>query len=265
MRLICPNCDAQYDIADDVIPLGGRDVQCSSCAHTWFQTDKPAVPGRKSTGQGSPATPATPSPEAPPRRALEPSIADILREEAAHEEEARRAENEKTPATPEAADKDDADETRRRIAQMTQDEAPSPAAVAAAATGAVATDANLRTVPGIDEINATLRARAEAADTSGLTEAEKQEVVKRRGFRRGFFFVLLLIAILIAPYFFVEEITEALPQTQDFMNSYVETVDRLRVGLDVQIERAREFIDGLINAEEPAELAPVPEPTGLSD
>ncbi len=37
MRLICPNCGAQYEVDDSVIPEGGRDVQCSNCGHTWFQ------------------------------------------------------------------------------------------------------------------------------------------------------------------------------------------------------------------------------------
>lgn len=37
MRLICPNCDAQYEVAEGVIPEAGRDVQCSSCGHAWFQ------------------------------------------------------------------------------------------------------------------------------------------------------------------------------------------------------------------------------------
>lgn len=37
MRLICPNCGAQYAVDDRVIPETGRDVQCSSCGHTWFQ------------------------------------------------------------------------------------------------------------------------------------------------------------------------------------------------------------------------------------
>lgn len=37
MRLICPNCGAQYEIDDHAIPLEGRDVQCSNCGHTWFQ------------------------------------------------------------------------------------------------------------------------------------------------------------------------------------------------------------------------------------
>ena len=37
MRLTCPNCDAQYEVDDAVIPDDGRDVQCSNCGHTWFQ------------------------------------------------------------------------------------------------------------------------------------------------------------------------------------------------------------------------------------
>jgi predicted Zn finger-like uncharacterized protein len=37
MRLICPNCGAQYEVDAGVIPETGRDVQCSNCGHTWFQ------------------------------------------------------------------------------------------------------------------------------------------------------------------------------------------------------------------------------------
>ncbi len=37
MRLICPNCDAEYEIDDAAIPRTGRDVQCSNCGHAWFQ------------------------------------------------------------------------------------------------------------------------------------------------------------------------------------------------------------------------------------
>jgi predicted Zn finger-like uncharacterized protein len=37
MRLICPNCGAQYEVDSGVVPDVGRDVQCSNCGHTWFQ------------------------------------------------------------------------------------------------------------------------------------------------------------------------------------------------------------------------------------
>ena len=37
MRLICPNCSAQYEIDASLVPDEGRDVQCSNCGHTWFE------------------------------------------------------------------------------------------------------------------------------------------------------------------------------------------------------------------------------------
>ncbi|MEL7204552.1 MAG: zinc-ribbon domain-containing protein, partial [Pseudomonadota bacterium] len=36
MKLTCPNCAAQYEVPDEVIPETGRDVQCSACGDTWF-------------------------------------------------------------------------------------------------------------------------------------------------------------------------------------------------------------------------------------
>lgn len=44
MRLICPNCDAQYEVSAEAIPETGRDVQCSACGHTWFQPPMTAAP-----------------------------------------------------------------------------------------------------------------------------------------------------------------------------------------------------------------------------
>lgn len=37
MRLVCPNCEAKYEVPDDAIPDSGRDVQCANCGHAWFQ------------------------------------------------------------------------------------------------------------------------------------------------------------------------------------------------------------------------------------
>jgi len=36
MRLTCPKCSAQYDVADGMIPGTGRHVQCSACHTRWF-------------------------------------------------------------------------------------------------------------------------------------------------------------------------------------------------------------------------------------
>ena len=308
MRLICPNCSAQYDVADDAIPPGGRDVQCSNCQLSWFQTEKPAVPGREALQLDTPRAPETaedppapdeapveetsteaptpepetaasepdraePEPEAaeapeaepapqptpqPQRKPLDDAVANILREEAAvsgaaaagaataaaasaspAEKPASSSAISKPPATEAArsAKPVTADETRQRIAMMTAEEggtksgAGQAKASAAPTPSASADEAHLRTVPSINEINATLRARAQANDTSGLTEEEKQQAVQRKGFRRGFFWVLILLAILILPYVFADQIIENLPQTTGIMASYVTMVDQLRVAL----------------------------------
>ncbi|WP_342078080.1 zinc-ribbon domain-containing protein [Yoonia sp. SS1-5] len=260
MRLICPNCDAQYDISDDVIPEGGRDVQCSSCAHTWFQTDKPKVPGRPTPppmldmADGPKRVNLADRPrhrpveDAPTRKPLESSIADILREEAARENAMPETQGSAPhPSEMGKSSETRAAETRRRIAEMT-DGAATPAAIAAAATGAVA-GRDVHTVPSIDEINATLSARALASDRSGLTEEEHYEVVQRRGFRRGFFLMLLLVALLITPYFFADQITQNLPQTSDVMAQYVSTVDQIRVWLNDQADTIRGMIDNALNGD----------------
>ncbi len=62
MRLTCPNCDAQYEIEDRLIPENGRDVQCSSCGNTWFQPGAAALD--EETGIFGAPGPTT-SPEAP--------------------------------------------------------------------------------------------------------------------------------------------------------------------------------------------------------
>lgn len=64
MRLVCPNCAAQYNVDDRAIPPGGRDVQCSNCGHTWFQTglgsgDRPRVrPAGTVATAGQPPAPS---------------------------------------------------------------------------------------------------------------------------------------------------------------------------------------------------------------
>jgi predicted Zn finger-like uncharacterized protein len=128
MRLICPNCDAQYEVPDDVMPPEGRDVQCSNCGQTWYQEHPDTVAREQNEAKSAPdedeevvqedALP--PAPEQPPvdvapkapdvptfdrdeeittkpirepgRKSLDPAVADVLREEAELEKRARRNE-----------------------------------------------------------------------------------------------------------------------------------------------------------------------------
>jgi predicted Zn finger-like uncharacterized protein len=280
MRLICPNCDAQYDIADDVIPEGGRDVQCSNCTHTWFQTDKPKITGR-TTPILTPTTPtttartstgvrerkATPSrPVMPTRKPLDSSIADILREEADHANVQTKRPNPVTAAAeaPTAAieapdtSADEAEQrsadTRMRISRMSEQDVASSDASAVRTRNR--TSRSQRTIPTIDEINDTLSGQIPASGEASLTEAEQQDAVKRRGFRRGFAMVLILIGVAILPYVFAGEIVELLPESREYLVQYVDAVDQLRVQLRESAIQLSTLVQDLIPSNAPAETAP---------
>lgn len=53
MRLTCPNCGAQYEVPDEVIPTEGRDVQCSNCGNTWFQYHPDNAPAEQDPETGA--------------------------------------------------------------------------------------------------------------------------------------------------------------------------------------------------------------------
>jgi predicted Zn finger-like uncharacterized protein len=130
MRLICPNCDAEYEVEDSAIPDTGRDVQCSNCGHAWFQLppeiELALEQEEELFGQAAAADPSSASeaavaeapaqsradeampnamaadaasmvsdaatPSDPPRRTLDDNLMAILREEAEREAAARRSE-----------------------------------------------------------------------------------------------------------------------------------------------------------------------------
>lgn len=80
MRLICPNCGAQYEVDDSVIPEDGRDVQCSGCGHGWFQPGHSALAEAAAPDAAAPSEPedwnandwtAEPEPAAEPAPAHE--------------------------------------------------------------------------------------------------------------------------------------------------------------------------------------------------
>ncbi len=61
MKLVCPECAAQYEVDASVIPESGRDVQCSNCDNTWWQ----AAPGAVSQRSDGPKHKARNAPERP--------------------------------------------------------------------------------------------------------------------------------------------------------------------------------------------------------
>lgn len=260
MRLICPNCGAQYAVADGVIPSAGRDVQCSNCSHTWFETpgassqDTPPAP-RKVTPP-KPAEPTAsaadrfsgsiddafkndlsddvaPAPQPPvDRKPVDRSVADILREEAALEAAQRRNEA-KAPIESQAdlglADPAPAPRTPPP-AETTPDANPTPIASTSTAAAAAAAQASRRELlPDIEEINSSLRSDAERGTA---TEAEAVAAEKRKGFRRGFLLVLIIFALLVLVYIFAGDIATLVPALAQPLQTYVDTVDVWRIWLD---------------------------------
>jgi len=274
MRLICPNCGAQYEVADDVIPDGGRDVQCSNCGHTWFEepgaseaaelgksaeTPQASTPEPEVTPEpdAEPEPEVTPEPDAEPEaepepepesepepkpkpREMAPDVADILREEAEFEKAARQAEN-TIETQPDLDLSHDPEEDRRsreardRLARLRGE--PDLAAAAVSATIAQDAEAPRRELlPDIEEINSTLRQDASSGSASTEYDDDFDDAPKRSGFRRGFMFVIVFVLIALAIYIFADQISAALPQAEPVLTSYVEWVNGLRIWLDGQLQ-----------------------------
>lgn len=265
MRLICPNCDAQYEVPDEVMPADGRDVQCSNCGQTWFQhhpDNAPDEDGATSVDVDAPTPdeensppppPETPKPE-PERKQLDPAVADILRQEAEAEQEARRKRQAETLESQpdlgldngDANDTAEADnrttrEAQERMARMRGE--PTPASDAAATAAAISSRRDL--LPDIEEINSTLRTGTNRAGTGehGPDIDAPTAKTRKRGFRSGFFIMLLVFAALWAIYNFSPQIAQSVPQVDPLLSSYVGWVEGLRISLDAYVQSALTWLD----------------------
>jgi predicted Zn finger-like uncharacterized protein len=282
MRLICPNCDAQYEVPDDVMPTSGRDVQCSNCGQTWFQHHPEHTPDAHAASTEAPAAdeevappphPPEPAP-APVRKQLDPAVADILRQEAEAEQAARRrAQADPLESQPELgmdldqASQDDSNEAdlraqqaRERMARMRgQDEPPAPPrrtsdAAAETATAAAALGSRRDLLPDIDEINSTLRSDAqrntggEADGGPGIEAPSLQR--NRRGFRRGFVTMLFIFAVFAVIYVFAPRFSAVVPALKAPLQSYVSVVDQGRSWLDTRVKDLLRSLDATAQGSE---------------
>lgn len=300
MRLVCPNCGAQYEVPAEVIPESGRDVQCSNCGDTWFQNhpdhdtglaeelgetltdpvqDEPPdadqandhaewqedeTPGE--AGEDAPDEPDkadTPPVTQPRKRELATSVTDVLREEAAREEDARKRESATLEEQPDLGlqqPSGEADrrqrEARERMAKMRGTE-PDPAASAATASP------RRDVLPDVDEINSTLRKDSERRKTATQAAEERDARTKKPGgFRRGFLYVLLIAVVLLLLYIFAPQISEAVPALAPYMESYVLAVNDGRIWLDEQSRALMSWLDGMASGTDGTEAAPDEPPAG---
>ena len=251
MRLICPNCDAQYEVPDNVIPQAGRDVQCSDCGNTGFQD--PAS-----------ATPAEPEFE---RQPVPPEVSTILQEEAEYERAAREHDSPPPPAPepesqPEATsgpilqdepepqhpfvgpDPGETDQERRareageRMARMQ--------GVAGVNPFEAADDSRKSVLPDVDALNSSLASPADAAQSIDLDDLTRRNR-RASGFRTGFTLIIFVALIAVAVYMAHENLGRALPPLAPALDSYAAFVEDIRMQINHQAESLMQRLDGFVD------------------
>ena len=273
MRLTCPNCGAQYEVPDEVIPTEGRDVQCSNCGNTWYQAHQDQQTEAEQEGdtdltptQDAPeavehldAEPEpTPEPEpdfeyedayddadAPEEalasrhgRELDPAVSEILRQEAEHEANLRSSGG-GLESQPDLG-LDDLTEDSEHRAREARDRMArmrgQDQLTAKEVDPAVGADSRRGLLPDIEEINSSLRASGDGV-VSNASAANQAELAppQRSGFARGFMLSLLLVVVLVLIYANAPQIAQAVPAVDPALNAFVGGVDSLRSWLDAQI------------------------------
>jgi predicted Zn finger-like uncharacterized protein len=275
MRLICPNCSAQYEVPADVIPAEGRDVQCSNCQETWFQTHPDTEPQTdvaptlkehfaQTEPEAAPVPPQTDAvsepdpiddeferalnqeldtiaeddPESSPapaithersKREIDPSVADILREEAQREREQRAAETfehqdefaldtDEPTSDPQPKKSGYIDPKFDDLDEMYKD----------TASDAPASRRDL--LPDIEEINSTLRRDKKSAGK----EVPETQAQKNASGRSGFRAAIILLLLAVAVYAYADLITSNVPQLAPYLDAYVAQIDQWRAALSDQ-------------------------------
>lgn len=255
MRLVCPNCDAEYEVDDTLVPAEGRDVQCSNCTTTWFQAgadslsaDPDVSPTTEEDTDPETEIEAAPAGLTPRRPAVDPAAMDVIHEEVARETAARKAEaggletqadlgldNTDTEARATAA--------RDRVARQRGIE-PQPDAIEDtddALTSAPKRDhTKSELFPDIEEINSSLSPEAAEAEAEAARLAHEEgspEVkIQRSNFRLGFGLMLLVAVGLLLLYIYEPQISERVPAMSGLLESYVTKIDAFRVWLDLSTQ-----------------------------
>lgn len=278
MRLICPNCDAEYEVEAALIPQEGRDVQCSNCGHGWFQPspeaeamaadDEALFAGQEAAEQPDIAAadperdlpedetglePAFAAPVAAPvaARTIDASVLNVLREEAERESRARQVEGAALEVQGEmgldAAPAEDAG-LEERLARL-KGEAAAHGELEEEPYGA-GPGHKRQMLPEIDAINSTLRAKSEKRSGEQAVVVETLAVMPARsnGFRTGFLLAMTLVVLTMSAYLFAPLLAQRVPGLAEPLAIYTSYVDGLRLALDGVLRGVIVRISSLIGA-----------------
>ncbi|MEZ5751390.1 MAG: zinc-ribbon domain-containing protein [Paracoccaceae bacterium] len=247
MRLTCPNCNAQYEVDDRAIPRAGRDVQCSACAHTWYQYPREVALEMRAaeledddeddeTGESGSA-PAAGSGEG---SRIDKTVLDVIREEAKREmEERKRGRGSietqgdlglQRPKQSKAAPSrvfGELDPAAVAPEPQFDDDEPKPRRRPAAATAATTDPERRRNLlPDIEELSSTLEPGSENR-RKPLLDDEAEAGENRRGFRRGLTIVVLVALAFVVLYKSAPALAN-LPYVGDMIMAYAYGIDGMR-------------------------------------
>lgn len=220
MRLVCPNCDAEYEVDASLVPPEGRDVQCSNCSITWFQK-----PDQDDEAQD--AAPAAAAAELTPQRPeTDPKALEIIHEEVERETRARKSEGTTIETQTDLGldDNEHATKAAEPEPQITEGTiAPAPQR---------GESAKKELFPDIEEINSTLADAPDPVHDDGNPEETPATASQKSSFRMGFGLMLMLTAALLALYVYVPGLIERFPALSGILTGYVGIIDSLRTALD---------------------------------
>ena len=209
MRLVCPNCKANYEVPRHAVPIGGREVKCASCGHSWFQTrTKKSNDGELIEPENEVIKEDTEevTSAASNQKKIDPSVIKILKEEAKREIEARDQERNK---------KNIPSKNKRSVKNPRNSEPET-----------LTKDAILK--------HQSKDALAEALDDKKTTK------------RSGFIFGLLIVLFALLAYTNSDQLISVLPAYEVYIVSYIELVDEIRLELNKLAGRVIYLVINLI-------------------
>ncbi len=263
IEIVCPSCQARYQLPDDSIGAEGRKVSCSSCSHKW----------RAHAGGEAPA-PAQSSPA--PVAEVESEPVSEPASVAAVEEPGNETAAPTPPPQPPAATGDREDQMsaiRQMLSDLKESADAAPESEPEARPAPVAPTPTMRKrdedddidplksrIDGVDKLERKIKGEAEqsgydAAKLRRLHEKRARKLQRSRDRRKksgafltGFTLVAMVTATMVGLYVLHPQIITASPRMEPALTEYVVTVDRYRVGLNEKTAEWKAWLSERIGA-----------------
>ncbi|MCH8167325.1 MAG: zinc-ribbon domain-containing protein [Proteobacteria bacterium] len=273
IEIVCPSCQARYQLPDGSIGPDGRKVSCSSCSHKWRANAEGAVaaastpvaePKPEPVAEPKPEPVAEPEPETVAESASMAAVAAPGDESAAF-----------SPPPPAAAGdrKDQMAAIRQMLTDLKDSADAAPEPVPESRPEPVAPTPTMRKrdededidalksrIDGVDKLGRTKKGEAapsgyNAAKLRRLHEKRAKKLQRSRerrkksgAFLTGFTLMAMVTATMVGLYVLQPQIIDASPRMKPALTEYVVTVDRYRVELNEKTAEWRAWLTERIGA-----------------